>query len=79
MHVVPVKIAGLHVMLDRHAAYSLNIILTELHGRISTEVGESGDMEVSTALAESLTNILAVCNEIDGVCELFDLDERNPV
>ncbi|MHC4372019.1 MAG: hypothetical protein ACYSW8_30810 [Planctomycetota bacterium] len=58
------NIQGRGLELDQPAMDDLCILLTTYHGRVATEVGESGDMEKSSRLGGLLTDIQAVYDDL---------------
>lgn len=61
-----VSIGGSNIELDEKAAFDLQILLSELHGRRCQQVGECGDMEYATAFASNLQEIWDCHQVIDA-------------
>ena len=67
------------VPLDREAAYSIAIALTELHSRRCNQVMMCGDMQESTEAAFAIIEISRAYNEINLICADIDNIQPEPI
>ena len=69
-----VNIGGIPVALDRDGLYTLLSTLSETHGKLCTEIGNCGDMEVANTLSTKLHSLTRAYNIVETVTA--DLDGR---
>lgn len=75
---VPISyIGGQPVEMDREAIYDILTALSELHGRICSDIGTCGDMERANQLASRLFGVTQAYNHVErAAAEIDDRDER---
>ncbi len=67
------------VPLDREAAYSIAIALTELHSRRCNQAMMCGDMQESTEVAFAMIEISRTYNEVNFICSRIDGIPSEPI